>query len=140
MIRGLHDVTSMAGGGRHSACWTCFEAKWTHGFTLSFQRNSSKAEWMSVRTNKLMSSFQEKVLPCWPVIEINATTKTALLNKLVETFPGYYCLKIGSKRWEEKLSCLITGIDVVYSREHRAYELRTPGRYHPITNTPVNLH
>ena len=74
------------------------------------------------------------------VIEINATTKTALLNKLVETFPGYYCLKIGSNRWEEKLSCLITGIDVVYSREHRAYELRTPGRYHPITNTPVNLH
>ena len=60
------------------------------------------------------------------VLEINATTKTALLNELVETFPGYYRLKIASNRWEEKLSCLITGIDLVYSREHRAYELRTP--------------
>ena len=56
----------------------------------------------------------------------STATKTALLNELVETFPGYYRLKIASNRWEEKLSCLITGIDLVYSREHRAYELRTP--------------
>ena len=60
------------------------------------------------------------------VIEMNATAKMALSNELVETFPGYYRLKIGSNRWEEKLSCLITGIDMVYSCEHRAYELRTP--------------
>ena len=60
------------------------------------------------------------------VNEMNATAKMVLSNELVETFPGYYRLKIGSNRLEEKLSCLITGIDMVYSCEHRAYELRTP--------------
>ena len=28
------DITSMAGGGRRSACWTCFESKWGHLVSL----------------------------------------------------------------------------------------------------------
>ena len=73
------------------------------------------------------------------VIEMNATTKMALLNKLVETFPGYYRLKISSNRWEENLSCLITGIDIVYSREHRGLLLTISPNYKYSSEPVLNV-
>ena len=59
------------------------------------------------------------------VVSIKDSTGSALLNEMVETSPGLYRLKLGS-RWEEKLKTLVTGLDWFYVREKSGYELRTP--------------
>ena len=59
------------------------------------------------------------------VVSIKASTASALLNEMVETSPGLYRLKLGS-RWEEKTKTLVAGLDWFYVREKSAYELRTP--------------
>ena len=59
------------------------------------------------------------------VVSIKASTASALLNKMVETSPGLYCLKLGS-RWEEKTKTLVAGLDWFYVQEKSAYELRNP--------------
>ena len=64
MIRGLHDVTSMAGGGRHSALLK------QSGHMVSLFRSKEILQKLSENQQALMSSFQEKVLPCWPVIQL----------------------------------------------------------------------
>ena len=59
------------------------------------------------------------------VINIKASTRSALLNKMVETTSGTYHLKLGS-HWKEKLKTLVTGLYWFYVREKNVYKLRTP--------------
>ena len=47
------------------------------------------------------------------VVSIKALTGSALLNEIVETIPGLYHLKLGS-RWEKKLKTLVAGLDWFY--------------------------
>ena len=49
------------------------------------------------------------------VVSIKALTGSALLNEIMETIPGLYHLKLGS-RWEEKLKTLVAGLDWFYVR------------------------